>query len=84
WDEVSLFGKFALDDVFKCSESYSRRVDDGHYHALKMMEELIEKSRSTPLNLLSNRDDNLQDCNDTASTNSDGFFKKIIKKIFIY
>ncbi|MBF0390203.1 MAG: glycosyltransferase family 2 protein [Desulfamplus sp.] len=87
WDEVSLFGKFALDDVFKCSESYSRRVDDGHYHALKMMEELIEKSRSTPLNLLSNKNenyDNLQNSNNNTSTISENFLKKIIKKIFIY
>lgn len=54
WDEVSLFGKFALDEVFNCSDIYGRRIEDGHFNARKMLEELIAQCRDSNLSPIDN------------------------------
>lgn len=40
WDEVSLFGHFGLERVFQCEEQYKERLDEGIFHARKVLEAL--------------------------------------------
>jgi len=88
WDEVSLFGKFALDELFNCPEAYGRRIEDGHFHAREMLEELMVQCRNG--NNISNTTSHHngsyhQDVPENASQDSfvksENFFLKTIKSI---
>jgi len=88
WDEVSLFGKFALDELFNCPEAYGRRIEDGHFHAREMLEELMIQCRNG--NSLSNttshkNSSSHQDVPDNGSQDSfvksDNLFLKTIMSI---
>lgn len=50
WDEVALFGRFHLDELFGCGEDYARRLDEGILHARKtigaLRDEIYKASRS--------------------------------------
>ncbi|MBF0302440.1 MAG: glycosyltransferase family 2 protein [Desulfamplus sp.] len=87
WNEVSLFGKFALDDVFKCSKAYSRRVEDGNYHARQMMEEMVDKCRcNKPNTFLSQNSDNNVNCeqvilNNNLSLSNDNLLIRFIRHV---
>ena len=46
WDEVSLFGHFALDQIFNCEKDYAERQDEAKSHALGILDEMIAECRN--------------------------------------
>jgi hypothetical protein len=48
WDEVSLFGHFGLERVFQCEEQYKERLDEGIFHAQRILETLQKEIPELP------------------------------------
>jgi GT2 family glycosyltransferase len=48
WEEVSLFGHFGLERVFQCEEQYKERLDEGIFHAQRILETLQKEIPELP------------------------------------
>ena len=90
WGEVSLFGHFGLERVFQCENQYKERLDEGIFHARKILETLqkeIPEMPGIPLSMKDIRDRKHPAKRFSRSLREEGFretFRKMARHLVAY